>query len=180
MNIAAITTYKHGGMLKALTKLGWTSAELARRMNIRPCEISHLMTLKRKPKQDMANQIQRVFGEGGLYVDVTEWWPEAFTGMKERVKSISFADIDPEAVSALDTKTDYRLAHLTDAIKSLPNQQRRMMDMRFDGKTLKEAGKEMNVGVERARQIEFRAKRKIMWLVLKSVADDDHFNAIEV
>lgn len=172
MKITAVTRYKHGELFELLKRLGWTQSELARRSGNKEVTINRVINLQRRPTDDVANSIQKAFGEAGEYLDVLSEWPEAFTGLRRGHKVEQTADVElerlldsPEAMNipALEYNDTTDLdAALESAVEELRPREQLALSMRFrDGKTLKEAGKKLNVSKGRVREITLGALRKL-------------------
>jgi len=69
MEITAITKFKHGGLFKALRKLGWSQNELARRTGLSPNWIGQIINLHTRPSRQQADAIQKAFGDAGEYLE---------------------------------------------------------------------------------------------------------------
>ena len=92
MEIAAITRYKHGGIARALQKLGWSQAELGRRAGINQVSVGTYVNMRCRPEQKTADKIQAAFGKEGIYVDVLGAWPEGFK-MKKAPVIVSYGEV---------------------------------------------------------------------------------------
>jgi len=90
MEIAAMTRYKHGGIFRALRKLGWPQIELSRRVGF---AVGDFINMRRRPSESRASKIQEVFGKEGIYVDVLGAWPEDFK-MKNLPVIVTYGEVD--------------------------------------------------------------------------------------
>lgn len=142
MKITAITKFKHGFIFEALKKLNWTQAKLARRCGVGPGTISAISNLTMRPSEKLANAIQRVLGEQGIYLDPLVEWPETFKALPSRVvveqtKEMSELEISAyqqhylqlEAPETIEDRERYELTMA--GIESLPNREKRVLELRL-------------------------------------------------
>ena len=166
MKITAITRYKQGDVFLALKRLNWTQAELSRRTGICVQTINSIINLRIKPKKEHADKIQKAFGEKGIFLDVTECWPETFKGFS--CKREETRDIDPnrlienpEVQQLIIDKEERKL--LDEAISTLTDREQTVLRLRIldDDLTLEAVGHKMKLHKEHIRQIEAKALRKL-------------------
>lgn len=174
MKITAITKFKHGELWLALQKLGKTQSDLARGIGTNATLIGGLINLRRPPTEAMANRIQNYFAEHGVYVDVTAWWPESFTGLAMTPVVEQTQDIDPALVCQLcdnqplveQISAGQDVENLNRALSLLPNRERMALELTMiDGFTAKEAGKRFNVTGGRITQLAAKGMRKLRSLM---------------
>lgn len=94
MQITAVTKFKHGILFNALKQLKWSQSDLARETGIHPSAIGLICNLKTRPTISQANKIQNTLGVNGIYIDVTEAWPETFIGFKTKIVIEQTQEID--------------------------------------------------------------------------------------
>lgn len=173
MNITAITRYKHGDLLAALNRLGWTQSDLARKAGLTPGQIGRVMNLNQRPSREVADAIQKALGEGGEYFDVLEQWPESFTGIKAGTRSERTMDVPMECLIGcreammLPAPTDnLEIEEISEAIDEvlshLSEKERRVIELRFfEGKTLEDVARSMGTHPSYARQLQDKALRRM-------------------
>ena len=152
MKIAAITRYKHGAIFHALSQLGWSQSELARRVGVCPPTIGHYINMRQRPSQEMADRIQRVFGDEGLYVDVLGAWPEDFK-MKKAPVIVSYGEVEAHELACEGAPLSLVQAdQLEIALESIPGHLRELLeDYYMHGATLLELGQRYGVTRETVR-----------------------------
>lgn len=171
MKITAITRYKHGELYGALKRAGWTQSELSRRCGCNPNQISRIINLQFRPSGEVANAIQKVLGEAGVYIDVLGEWPESFKGLKrgsiiEQTAEVEFDTLigNLEALNipagVQENKELYEI--VGDLVDDLPSRERMVVeDLFFDEITLAESAKKHGLTTTGITAIENRALRKL-------------------
>ena len=168
MRVTAITRYKHGSLFSLLRKVGWSQAELARRMGVSPSGVGRIINLKERPTRRQADLMQKAFAEAGEFFDVLEMWPETFSGFGKRSPVLEQTrDVDLTRIAAPTPRTldldagELRKIHA--ALERLTPIEREVIELRFfEGLTLKETAEKIGCyGPERARQVESRALRRL-------------------
>jgi transcriptional regulator with XRE-family HTH domain len=142
MKITAITKFKHGFIFEALKKLNWTQAELARRCEVSPGRIGGIANLTKRPSEKLANTIQTVLGEQGIYLDPLTEWPETFKALPtpvviEQTRELSELEISAyqqhylqlEAPETVEDTERYNL--IMETIDSLPAREKRVLELRL-------------------------------------------------
>jgi len=170
MKIAAITRYKQGDLYNALHRLGWSQAHLARELGLSQQITGHIINLKRKPSKEQADDIQRVFGDKGIYLDVVDIWPETFqplaSNLRVQLAEVELLSLEGNPTLFLEDKSTPILDNedrkiVEDILDSLKDREKEMVLMRFfDGLTLEEMGIRLHLSKERVRQILKKALRK--------------------
>jgi RNA polymerase sigma factor (sigma-70 family) len=172
MKITAITKYKHGELNAALTHLGWSIAELARRCKATHSNVCAVINLKLRPSPKLANKIQMALGEEGIFLDVLEQWPEAFK-IRRRFVRIETMDIPMErligcreAIMVLAPDQNEEAEGLSvamqEVLKTLTDKERLVIVERFyEKKDFQCVADKLGVTPVRIRQIEVRALRKL-------------------
>lgn len=160
MEIAAITRYKHGGIVRALRQLGWTQAELGRRAGVCPTRVGTCINMRYRPSSEVAAKIQAAFGREGIYVDVLGAWPEDFK-MKRAPVIVSYAEVAPHELPGSQPSLSYLEAdQLEVALKSIPERLREILESHYvDGVTYDELAREHGVTKEAVRNWVRRAER---------------------
>jgi RNA polymerase sigma factor (sigma-70 family) len=182
MKITAITKFKHGALWAAIKQLGWPQSELARQCGERPDAIGKIINLQYRPTVKMADTIQRVLGEHGIYFDPTPAWPETFRGLPARITIEQTRELTANEMDDAQTyynqleqpqSTEQREAVL-EAIEGLGERERVVLEKRFGDEpiSLEEVGKCFGVTRERIRQIEKTAIRKLKRVAEK--ASENH------
>lgn len=172
MKITAVTKYKHGELLSALQKAEWNQADLARKAEIRPTTISKIINLQGRPTESQANAIQKAFGEVGIYLDVLEFWPESFKGLGKRAEltetkevpiTALIGDHDTMYAPSLPEARSKELEYVLECcLGSLPKRVQEVLKMRYyEGMTLEDIGRKIQVTRERVRQIEYDGLRRL-------------------
>jgi DNA-directed RNA polymerase sigma subunit (sigma70/sigma32) len=173
MKITAITKFKHGGLFEALKQLNWSQNELSRRSGIHNGTIGRVINMKERPSERVANKIQETLGEAGVYLDVTQEWPETFKGFDKTIKIEQTKDISILELEAAHTfynqlfleQLPEEADYIDGAIMSLTNQEKEVIESRFGfngfPKSLDEVGSHIGHSRENTRQIQNRAIRKI-------------------
>ena len=168
MKITAITKIKQGDIWLALKRLNWSQSELARRTGVSIQHIGVIINMKRRPPEELAEKIQRVFAEAGEYVDVLSVWPESFKGFEkspvfEETKEVDNAVLlmQSDPVRMLEIKESGEIIEHVMS-KYLTEREKDVIEKVFyDEKTLKEVADGYQVSQERIRQIEYKALKKI-------------------
>tara|TARA_R110002020_G_scaffold90805_3_gene221052 strand:- start:79 stop:699 length:621 start_codon:yes stop_codon:yes gene_type:complete len=160
MEIAAITRYKHGGIVRALRQLGWTQSELGRRAGLCPSRVGSYVNMLYRPSSEIADKIQAAFGKEGIYVDVLGAWPEDFK-MKKAPVIVSYGEVAPHELPGSQPSLSYLEAdQLEVALKSIPERLREILERHYvDGVTYDELAREHGVTRETVRKWVQRAER---------------------
>ncbi len=168
MKITAVTKFKHGILFNALKQLNWTQADLARESGISQYVISTICNLKSRPSVLNANRIQNALGEKGIYIDVTEAWPETFKGFAgnltiEQTQEVDLLKLEAEQefsrrlnFNETNELQEERLKIFDKCFNSLTDKQKKVIELRWlskEPKTLEQVGDEMGYTRERIRQI---------------------------
>ena len=176
MKITAVTKFKHGVLFNALKQLNWTQADLARATGIGATIISNICNLKERPSIFNANRIQNALGENGVYIDVTEAWPETFKGFKgtltiEQTQEVELLKIEAEQefsrrlnFNGTNELEHERLNLFEKCFNSLEDREKKVIELRWlseNPKTLEQVGGEMGYTRERIRQISIRGLSKL-------------------
>jgi DNA-directed RNA polymerase specialized sigma subunit len=177
MKITAITKFKHGGLWNALKKLGWSQKELAKRADIQLTAINEIVNLKRRPTKKQAEDIQRVFGKEGFYLDPLEEWPETFQGFRKKIQIEQTREVTKkqlEATQAFYDQLEWNpreesqkeiLQAVQMAMEELPAKEKAVLKMRhgFESTplTLKECGGKLRATTLKIWQIQERAHNKL-------------------
>ena len=153
MEIAAITRYKHGGIARALQKLGWSQAELGRRAGINQVSVGTYVNMRCRPEQKTADTIQAAFGKEGIYVDVLGAWPEGFK-MKKAPVIVSYGEVAPHELPGSQPSLSFiESDQLEVALRSIPEKLREVLERHYvDGLTYEELAREHGVTRETVRQ----------------------------
>ena len=173
MNITAVTKFKQTELYTALTKLGWTQSDLARRCGVQPTQIGMVINLQERPTETLASKIQIAFGEAGVYIDMLALWPEGFTGFgRGRRPTVHMTkDVDVRQLPAATVATPLMLAQTNDTCRLFNDEAKKLLAPReydmfrrrvFDGQTYACIGKKHNTSVERTRQIVSRAAHRLI------------------
>lgn len=171
MKITAITKYKHGELHAALTRLGWSIAELARRCKATHSNVCAVINLKLRPSPKLANKIQMALGEEGIFLDVLEQWPEAFK-IRRRFVRIETMDIPMErligcreammVLAPEQNKEEDWSVSINGILETLTERQRLVIVERFyNSNSLEGVANKLGLTCERVRQIEAKALRKL-------------------
>ena len=152
MEIAAITRYKHGGIARALQKLGWSQAELGRRAGINQVSVGTYVNLRCRPEQKTADKIQAAFGKEGIYVDVLGAWPEGFK-MKKAPVIVSYGEVAPHELPGSQPSLSFiESDQLEVALRSIPEKLREVLERHYvDGLPYEELAREYGVTRETIR-----------------------------
>lgn len=175
MKITAVTKFKHGVLFNAMKKLGWSQKRLAKEAGTDMGTIGNICNLKSRPSIKTANAIQNAFGNNGIYIDVTEAWPETFKGFGrtvtiEQTQEVEMLKLEAEqefsrrlALNFNGSIDSERLNVLNKCLETLDEKEKKVINLRFleNSKTLEVIGKEMGCTRERIRQLQFSAFRKI-------------------
>ena len=176
MRITAITKFKHGALYAALCSLGWTQSEFARRCGLSAQTAGEIINLQKKPSPTLADQIQKILGEHGVYIDPCVEWPETYVGHKDRVVVDQTKDIDPLEVEY--AKNFYQIQEpyrvdicfhdvVEEALQTLPPREEKVVRMRYgiglatDPLTYREISNKLDISIERARQLEKKALKRL-------------------
>lgn len=166
MEIAGTTTIKHAGLWRALQRLGWSQADLARASGLRQTDICTVVNMKRRPPEKMRLAIESSLAKQGIGIDLFEDWPEDFKGFGRTRRVTNFVIVEdrqlideaslrlpPPQMEHMEGK---ELADtVAECLDSLTPRQREAIDLRFfEGKTYEEAGRIMGLSRERVRQLE--------------------------
>mgnify|MGYP003150807359 FL=1 len=131
MKIAGVVKFKHGGMWKALRKLGWSQSELARRSGLDPQTIGHVINMKKRPPMKVALRMEVAFGEAGEYVDILSEWPEDFRMATTGEISI-YREITRDQLSSSDPrKTLEQKDLLEDALSKCNAEERELLELYY-------------------------------------------------
>jgi RNA polymerase sigma factor (sigma-70 family) len=171
MKITAITKYKHGELHAALTRLGWSIAELARRCKATHSNVCAVINLKLRPSPKLANKIQMALGKEGIFLDVLEQWPEAFK-IRRRFERIETMDIPMErligcreammVLAPEQNKEEDWSVSINGILETLTERQRLVIVERFyNSNSLEGVANKLGLTCERVRQIEAKALRKL-------------------
>lgn len=176
MKITAITRYKHGAIYQAMTRLGWSQTELARRVGLSAPLIGLFINMRKRPTAEQAARIEKVLIEAGENVDILAEWPKDFTlavGFKrevtEEIKQLAL-DNCREAFQIMapeEVRTDLAEAArpvIEDVLDTLSSRERQIIRWRFLEEiplTQMEISKKLGVVVANIGQIEARALRKL-------------------
>ena len=127
MKIAGVVRFKHGGMWKALRKLGWSQSELARRSELCPTKVGYVINMKRRPTMEVALRIEVAFGEAGEYVDILSEWPDDFSmGTKGEISI--YREMTQDQLSSVDPrKTLEQKDVLEDALSKCNAEERELL-----------------------------------------------------
>jgi RNA polymerase sigma factor (sigma-70 family) len=163
-----------------LQKQGLTYEEIADSLWISITKVNHAISARNHGLSTTAEYEDFLANQKGYdnfsnYVKVREIMREKL-GKKERdqidfeeqMKRLPISEIsdiiDEQEMPPIEQGEDSE--PLYQAIKLLPERERYIIRKRyFEGKTLKDTGKELAIGGERIRQIEKRALRKIKWFL---------------
>ena len=181
MKITAITRFKNGTLLDAVRQAGWTQAELARRIDLSPTKVGDLFNLKRKPETEVADKIQRVLGEAGVYLDIDAAWPEGFKPLSKTPISEVSRDVDVGLLAyqeyaqltegARDPNGELLALAEAGIARVEPNTNPRDMavfDLYMEGATLDVIGKKHNLSRERARQLVRKVCRSVQRVLVNN------------
>ena len=103
MKVAGVVRFKHGGMWKALKKLGWSQCALAKRSGLCPIRIGSYVNMKHRPLLETAIRIEAAFREAGEYVDILSEWPEGFSmGTKGEISI--YREMTQDQLSSVDPR----------------------------------------------------------------------------
>ena len=141
MQITAITRFKNGALLSALRQAGLTGTDLARLIGKTTAYVSSLMTLRTKPTEEVANQIQEALAKHGVAIDVLEAWPAEFKPFRSGITVEQTQDVDPKILEYAERKQleaegrnvvdEELVAKLEVAVLDLPPILRSTVKMRF-------------------------------------------------
>lgn len=167
MKITAVTKFKHGILFNALKQLGWTQADLARETGARPCTIGAICNLKTRPSVQLANAIQNAFGNHGIYIDVTEAWPETFKGFGrtitiEQTQEVEMLKLEAEQEFSRRLSLGFnnfvdseRSRLLNQCFETLDEKEKKIIELRIvNSATLEAVAEEIGCSRERVRQIQ--------------------------
>ena len=153
--------------------------ELARRAGVCVVSITNVINLRRRPGKELADSIQRAFGEIGLYVDVLAEWPESFRGLgrggklcmehtaevpTERLIGCAAAGLLEASAVAPDVACEIedRRRVVEEVIETIGEQNAQVLRLMYwEGKDLADTGSAMGLTKERIRQIEAKALRML-------------------
>jgi transcriptional regulator with XRE-family HTH domain len=178
VKISAITRFKHGALWGALKRLNWTQTDLAKKCGVSIGTISRIMLLKERPSQRLADVLQSVLGGAGVYIDVTQEWPESFRGLPHGAVVEQTRDIDASQLDAYrcfydslekEAVNEDRLLmrdRVRAALNTLDDREKQVIVARFGldadtPMTLEDTGRKFRVTRERVRQMEAKAIRKL-------------------
>ena len=131
MKIAGVVKFKHGGMWKALRKLGWSQSELARRSGLCPTKIGSTINMKRRPSTEVALCIEMAFGEAGEWVDVLSEWPDDFR-METKGEISIYREMSRDQLSSSDPqKTLEQKDVLEDALSKCNAEERELLELHY-------------------------------------------------
>ena len=139
MKVAGVVKFKHGGIWKALKKLGWSQCELARRSGLWPNQIGFVINMKRRPSLDIAMRIEVAFGEAGEYVDILSEWPEDFSmGTKGEISI--YREITRDQLSSSDPQQALEQKEMAEnALSRCSAEERELLELHYlEGWTHKE------------------------------------------
>lgn len=175
MKITALTKFKHGVLFNAMKQLGWSQNRLAKEAGINNCVIGTICNLKSRPTIKTANAIQNAFGKHGVYIDVTEAWPETFKGFArtvtiEETQEVEILKLEAEqefsrriALNFNGSIDSERFELLNKCFKTLDEKEKKVIELRFleNSKTLETVGEEIGCTRERVRQLQMSGLRKL-------------------
>lgn len=163
---AVKVTIRNARILRRMRQCGYnTNAELARAMGVCQTALGKLINLKAPPigkNGDWADLALDLCAY--LRCDPEDLWSEAQREMALRRNSAEIymdeAGVAALASGGLDRQVRLKLM-LDRALGTLHDREREILVMRSNGATLAECGSELGLGVERVRQIEDKAARKL-------------------
>jgi len=181
MKITAITKIKNGVLYEALQLAGWSQSTLAIKSGITPSSIGQYCNLKIVPTSEMKARIIKAFWENGVPFNPEDAWPEglksgSFDGKTIHVKTVDIPDemilqgVDMDALPAGKSEINKTIEQINDveqAFSVLTPREEKVMRLRFgldkDGyeNTYRTIGNLFDLSVERIRQIEGKALRKL-------------------
>lgn len=174
MKIAAITRFKHGALWQALKKLGWSQSELARRCNFNASRMGRIINLLERPTQKLADTIQKVLAEEGIYIDPITEWPETFRGLPIRVCIEQTREVDVLELEAAQVfydqladrqQNDWASDVIRPLLGALNDRERSVIDQRFglagEPKTAEQLARKYGVRRQQIYNIEAKALRKL-------------------
>ena len=181
MKITAITKIKNGVLYEALQLAGWSQSTLAQKSGMAPSNIGLYCNLKTVPTSEMKARISKAFWEHGVPFNPEDAWPEglmsgAFNGKNVHIKTVEIPDemiLQGYDVEALPAGKD-EIGEIAEQVKiveqsfaGLTPREEKVVRLRFaldkDGRenSYSSIGVMFNVSLERVRQIEEKALRKL-------------------
>jgi RNA polymerase nonessential primary-like sigma factor len=153
------------------TQLGWTFAHLARLCGVHPTTIYDVCNFKELPSPKLADSIQRVLGEAGVFIDVLEMWP-ATQQPPDAEASQALHSRDPKEASSFTPVEFLELEEtMREILHDFSPREREILDLRFGyGLNRQEVADRIPsvtpgrfITRERVRQIEIRSLRRLRY-----------------
>ena len=158
---------RNGRLLRAIRARYKSSADMCRKCNINPGDLSAYLGMRRNPvgaDGDWKKTAYDISSAVGL--EPEEIWPAYMRQVSMKTNTVSL-DMTLDQVGELIESGENSLSIRLSAMKllnsdCLTDRYRRILEKRlFEDKTLSEVAKEENVSVERIRQMEVKSLRAI-------------------
>jgi len=180
VKITAITKFRNGHLHDALLKAGLTHADLAERLGVCAHTVGQWYRLIKKPGSAMADKLQRVFADAGVYFDPLSAWPDDFIPLEKAISIEQTRDVDALLLNGLTAQAPRELefhgmsagdwrSELDEIMPELKPAGRTALEMWSDGKSLKQVSDHLGVGRARAYQIFKDALRVLRRLIGKRI-----------
>jgi RNA polymerase sigma factor (sigma-70 family) len=179
LSVALVGRIKHGDFARAMRERGWTQADLARYMNWTPSKTSAVCNLSNVPREFTEDELAKLLALTGKLPD--ELWPDwsrtrDFLSIPKHIvmeRDVDHALLAEAGAFPKQLPPPDELFHQSEiasvvsgVLGTLTPRERLVINQRFglDGEpptTLQDVGDNLGVGVERVRQIEAKALRKL-------------------
>lgn len=176
MKIAAITRYKNGCLFEALQKLGWTQKDLSKRSGLGIHVIGPLCNLQVRPSDEQAIAVQKAFGEGGLFLDLEQTWPEDYQPLgKRKAVVVQVAEVDyrqlgyeyyQQLLPDVDDRKNLLLDTIAEVFEFLTPAEQELISLNYiEGKSIEEISSLHNVVIQTTRNRIDHALKHLRWLI---------------
>ena len=163
MLIAAKIKLKHGQLLGIIERHKLSQRQFAELAGMDCNTLGLIINLKRRPTVKTRNKIQRACAGLGEYIDVLEWWPESFRGL-DKNSAVVYEEVDTATLEASEPARQIACEDWSifeEAMDSLTEREREMLDMHMDGYTHSEIGGKYDLTLSRIGQIIARAETRL-------------------
>ena len=173
MKIAAQVRLKHGVLWAILQKHHVSVTAFARLAGMHRETMYQIIRLRKRPTVTVLRQIEEAAAQLGEHIVSSECWPESFTGLPHlRTVKTLYHDVDPELLleACKPRLTADQELLLEEAKTALDDRERVLIEMGLDGKTLAKCADAVGRTVERARQIQVQACKKMRrWIDFEEI-----------